>query len=125
MYESSHYFHFRLCVSHPSLPLACRHRLQPVINLYLLDLRGGLGARICHEKVDIVSRVIFDTHLPLDHAPYVIDLNFPSLAILKHVSMRLPNDHMNRGNRSSEMTGVNHYELLIEEVVKKLDKLLL
>jgi hypothetical protein len=51
-----------------------------VINLYLLDLRGGLGARICHEKVDIVNLVIFDAHLPLDRAPYVIDLNFPSLA---------------------------------------------
>ena len=37
--------------------------------------------------------------------------------------MRFPNDHMNSGDRSSEMMRVHHYELLLEAVVKKLPKL--
>jgi hypothetical protein len=52
-----------------------------------------------------------------------VDRNYPSLAILKHVNMRFSNDHMNSGDRSSEMMRVHHYEILLEAVVKKLPKL--
>jgi hypothetical protein len=102
-------------------------RLEPAIETYLKELRQGHGARICHQKTDVICRLIYDAHieclLPVERAPYVIDRNYPSLAILKHVKMRFSNHHMNSGDRSSEMMRVHHYELLLEAVVKKLPKL--
>ena len=102
-------------------------RVQLVVKHYLSELRLGLPPRVCHEKTDIVLRAIFDAHIetlvPDPRDPYVIDPKFPSLAVLKLLSMRFPNDHMGDGYHTLEIMRVQHYELFLDAVVKKLVKL--
>jgi hypothetical protein len=35
-------------------------RLEPALKTYLEELRQGHGARICHQKADVICRVIYD-----------------------------------------------------------------
>ena len=76
-------------------------RIQQDVRLYRLDLRLGLGTRLCSENAVVLLSSIYDAHLesvlmhPRD--PYVIDRKYPSLDLLQFLNMRFSVDHMNRG----------------------------
>ena len=71
---------------------------------------------------------IYDAHIeslvPTPRPTFVRDRQYPSRDLLTFVEMRFSGDHVDDGWHSPEILRLQHYEFLIDAVVKKLPKLL-
>ena len=98
------------------------------IKTYKVSLHSGLNTAHCNVITDNILREIYDAHIeslvPTPRPTFVKVRQYPSLDLLTFVELRFSGDHMDVGWNSPEILSLQHYELLIDTVMKNLPNLL-